>query len=172
MPVTDPAMPRYCGMGAAVGCRRSVAPVTIPREDAVYLTARGRIAIAGALAIVAGCAVTGPAPLGVPLTDVWAGEHARLDLTSSGGAIEYDCARGTVSEPVRPDGDGRFAATGFHVREHGGPIREGEAVDSVRALYLGSVVGDRLTLRVVAGGDTLGPFLLRRGGAAQLRKCL
>lgn len=52
--------------------------------------------------------------------------------------------------------------TGFHVREHGGPIREGEPIDSVPATYLGSVVGDRMTLRAVVGTDTLGPFVLQR----------
>jgi hypothetical protein len=139
----------------------------------VYLNACcGRSVIAGVLAIAAGCGVTAPAPRDAIVTGTWGGEHARLDLTASGGAVEYDCAHGSLAEPVRTDGAGRFTAAGFHVREHGGPIREGEVVDPVRALYLGSVVGDRLTLRVLAGGDTLGPFVLRQGGAARLTRCL
>ena len=69
-------------------------------------------------------------------------------------------------------GEARFVTTGFHVREHGGPIREGEPVDSVPATYLGSVVGDRMTLRAVAGTDTLGPFVLQRDATPQLYKCL
>ena len=74
--------------------------------------------------------------------------------------------------PLRTDGEARFVTTGFHVREHGGPIREGEPVDSVPATYLGSVVGDRMTLRAVAGTDTLGPFVLQREATPQLYKCL
>lgn len=38
--------------------------------------------------------------------------------------------------------------------------------------YLGSVVGDRMTLRAVAGTDTLGPFALQRDATPQLYKCL
>jgi hypothetical protein len=116
--------------------------------------------------------VTAPVPNDATLTGVWAGDHARLDLAPSGGTIEYDCAHGSVSEPLRADADGHFAAMGFHVREHGGPVRDGEAVDSVRARYLGSVVGDRLVLQVVVGADAIGPFVLRRGATARLWKCL
>jgi hypothetical protein len=42
----------------------------------------------------------------------------------------------------------------------------------VPATYLGSVVGDRMTLRVVAGADTLGPFALKQNGTPRLFKCL
>ena len=59
--------------------------------------------------------------------------------------------------------------TGFHVREHGGPIREGEPIDSVPATYLGSVVGDRMTLRAVAGPTR---SALQRDATPQLCKCL
>jgi hypothetical protein len=38
--------------------------------------------------------------------------------------------------------------------------------------YGGSVVGDRMTLRVVVGADSLGPFVLRRDGTPRLYKCL
>jgi hypothetical protein len=84
----------------------------------------------------------------------------------------YDCAHGSLAGPLRTDGEARFVTTGFHVREHGGPIREGEPVDSVPATYLGSVVGDRMTLRAVAGTDTLGPFVLQRDATPQLYQCL
>jgi hypothetical protein len=140
----------------------------------MHLETKGRYAaaIAGTLAITVACAVTAPAPRDATVTGVWAGEHARLDVTPSGGAIEYDCAHGSLSEPLRMDGAGQFTAVGFHVREHGGPIREGEVVDSARALYRGSIVGGRLTLRVLVGVDTIGPFVLHRGAAARLWKCL
>jgi hypothetical protein len=58
------------------------------------------------------------------------------------------------------------------VREHGGPVRVGEVPDSVPARYVGRVDGDRMTLRVLVGRDTLGPFELRRGAEPQLFKCL
>lgn len=102
----------------------------------------------------------------------WGGVHAGLTLTPEGGAIDYDCAHGSLVAPVRRDGTGRFQVAGFHVREHGGPVREGEIPDSVPATYLGQVNGDRMTLRVLVGGDTLGPFALQRGVAPQLFRCL
>ena len=95
-----------------------------------------------------------------------------LSLSSVGGTVEYDCAHGRIYQPLTPDDRGEVRATGVHVREHGGPIREGEKEDSLPALYLGVVNGNQLTMRVVVGPDTLGPFLEARGAPPQLFKCL
>jgi len=97
------------------------------------------------------------------------GRRARSPPARAGrGAIDYDCAHGSLAGPLRTDGEARFVTTGFYVREHGGPIREGEPIDSVPATYLGSVVGDRMTLRAVAGTDTLGPPAGRHTAALQV----
>jgi hypothetical protein len=111
---------------------------------------------------------------GAAATGLWGGEHVRLELTPAGGAVEYDCAHGGLTEPVRPGSRGDFEARGVHVREHGGPIREGERPDSMPARFVGRIVGDQMTLRVYAGTrpDTLGPFDLRRGSEARVFKCL
>lgn len=126
--------------------------------------------------LLAGCArsATTDGESGTTVTGQWGGEHVALQLKPDGGAIEYDCAHGGLSEPVRLEARGEFEAVGVHVREHGGPIREGERPDSVPARYVGRVIGDRMTLRVYAGSrpDTLGPFELRRGGEPRLFKCL
>lgn len=120
-----------------------------------------------------GCAPAGPSPADgeAPLTGRWGGEHVALTLSDQGGTVEYDCAHGGISEPVR-SAAGRFAAAGVHVREHGGPVRVDERPDSLPARYVGTVSGDRLTLQVVVGPDTLGPFALRRGAEPRLYKCL
>jgi hypothetical protein len=44
--------------------------------------------------------------------------------------------------------------------------------DSMPAQYVGKVQGDQLTLRVIVGTETLGPFTLKRGGESRLLKCL
>jgi hypothetical protein len=106
------------------------------------------------------------------LAGAWGGPHAGLTLTSSGGAISYDCAHGGLGAPVRPDRTGRFDVPGVHVREHGGPTRLGEVPDSAPARYLGQVSGDRLVLRVLVGADTLGPFALQRDAPPRLFRCL
>ena len=124
------------------------------------------------LSTLGACNPAAPVLRDAVVTGTWAGEHATLELTPTGGTIEYDCAHGRIVGALRTDGGGRFTAAGVHVREHGGPIRDGEPVDSAAALYAGSVEGDRLTLRVFVGPDSLGPFLLRRDGVPRLYKCL
>jgi hypothetical protein len=109
---------------------------------------------------------------GSPITGPWGGVHVGLMLTETNGTISYDCAHGGLSAPVVPDGVGHFDVGGVHVREHGGPIRVGEIPDSVPARYVGQVRGDRMTLRVVVGPDTLGPFELQLGVAPRLFRCL
>lgn len=109
-----------------------------------------------------------------PVTGTWGGEHLRLELTSAGGDAEYDCAHGGLQEPITVDARGMFDVAGVHIREHGGPVREGEQVDSLPARFAGRVDGDRMTLRVFVGArpDTLGPFQLTRGADARILKCL
>jgi hypothetical protein len=127
----------------------------------------------GALAFAASCSGAVATPReGEPLTGQWNGLHASLTLTESGGSIEYDCAQGGLRAPVEPDAAGQFTVAGVHIRGHGGPVRIGEVPDSVPARYVGSVKGDQMTLRVLAGDDTLGPFTLQRGGDSRLMRCL
>jgi hypothetical protein len=111
-------------------------------------------------------------PPSAPVTGRWGGTHVALTLSESGGTIEYDCAHGGIRAPLRPGQDGRFEVDGVHVREHGGPVRVGEVPDSVAARYTGRIAGERMTLRVLVGSDTLGPFELRRGAEPRLFKCL
>jgi hypothetical protein len=124
------------------------------------------------VAAVFGCTAIGSSQDRATPVGSWGGAHAALLLTEVGGTIEYDCAHGGLSAPIHPDGAGRFDVAGVHVREHGGPMREGEVPDSVPARYVGKVSGDHMTLQVHVGDDTLGPFDLRRGAQGQLFKCL
>lgn len=109
---------------------------------------------------------------GTAVTGAWGGEHVALTLSDSGGSVEYDCAHGGLTAALRPGGGGAFDVPGVHVREHGGPMREGEIPDSITARYVGTVKGEQMTLRVIAGGDTLGPFALQRNAEARLMRCL
>ncbi len=125
--------------------------------------------------LLAGCAVPvpGAAPRpGTALDGSWGGLHAALTLSPAGGSIEYDCAHGMLDAPVVADAGGAFRVPGRHVREHGGPMLQGEVLPSQPAVYEGRVSGSRMELRVRAGADTLGPFTLQRGAEAQLMKCL
>ena len=98
----------------------------------------------------------------------------RLDVTSTGARLEYDCAEGVIEQPLRPDGEGRFTANGVHTPGHGGPIRVGETLPSFRARYEGRVDGEQMSLLVTLTetGAMLGTFELRRGSAGLLTRCL
>jgi hypothetical protein len=122
---------------------------------------------------VACSAATAPTEGRVAL-GAWGGDHLRVDVTSGGGTTEYDCAHGTIDEPLVADRDGRFSANGTHTFEHGGPIRLDEPPDRHPARYVGRVTGDTLELTVTVADtqQALGPFTLTRGGASHLVKCL
>lgn len=122
--------------------------------------------------LLAACAPGSLIGTGEPVTGDWGGDHIALSLTSAGGSVEYDCAHGGLFEPIRPDARGVFEAAGVHVREHGGPVREDERPDSIPALYTGTVRGNRMTVRVFAAADTLGPYQLERGTVPRVLKCL
>ena len=104
----------------------------------------------------------------------WGATGIHLEVTDSGGILEYDCAHGTISEPLVLDSDGRFDVKGRHFREHGGPVRDGERNEGVAVRYAGRVVGDTMTLTVrpEGGDEPIGNYTLTRGNTGRLRKCL
>jgi hypothetical protein len=116
--------------------------------------------------------MTSPAP--VDALGLWGGSHVSMQITSTGGRVEYDCAEGVIQGPIRPDGTGRFIATGTHTPGHGGPIREDEILPSFRARYDGQISGERMNLVVtlIDTGAVLGPFELRHGSHGRLVRCL
>ena len=96
-----------------------------------------------------------------------------MSLTSSGGTTEYDCAAGTISEPVSVHSDGTFTAEGTHTPGRGGPEIEGQVMPTYRVRYNGSVRGDTMVLQGrVENGVLLGPFTLRRGAQPIIFRCL
>jgi hypothetical protein len=97
-----------------------------------------------------------------------------MQVTAAGARLEYDCAEGAIEEPLRPDAEGRFSATGIHRPGHGGPIRVGEILPALPSRYDGRVEGELMSLlvTVIETGVELGPFQLRRGNAGLLVRCL
>jgi hypothetical protein len=121
----------------------------------------------------AACADARTAPPTV-ITGDWGGVHAGLVATPDSGTLEYDCAAGRITEPLRPRSDGSFTALGTHSPGHGGPIRIDEVVPKRPARYTGRVDGDHLTLTVVMTDSavTVGTFDLYRGRSPHVFKCL
>jgi hypothetical protein len=122
--------------------------------------------------LVAACQSV-PAPA-VPVTGTFGGQHVSLTLGPTGGSLAYDCAAGSIDEPVIPDRDGRFRVRGTHIPGHGGPERVGELNPAFPATYEGRADGGRLSLivRVVSTGEVVGQFTLRLDAEPMLTRCL
>lgn len=105
---------------------------------------------------------------------VWGGQHIRMQVTESGARIEYDCAHGTIEQPLALDDAGRFEWTGTHVRERGGPVRREDKPDKRPARYTGQVNGKTMTLTVTLTDtdNTLDTYTLTQGDNGLIRKCL
>jgi hypothetical protein len=120
-----------------------------------------------------GCATEPSIPDTVPV-GTWGGDHVQVVTTESGTAFQFDCAHGGVSDPIRLAADGTFETTGVFVREHGGPVREGETLEEEPAVYAGRLDGGRLTFTVwlPVRSSTIGPFVAVRDASPRLFSCL
>ena len=108
-------------------------------------------------------------PTAVPLGS-WGGEHVALDVTSTGARVEFDCAHGTLTQPLTLDSNGQFGVAGTFTRE-GGPTPGIEP--AVPATYSGRLQGTILRLTVTLSGSNqpLDTFTLAQGRTPTITKC-
>lgn len=104
-------------------------------------------------------------------TGTWGGEHIILEVSEKGAEVEFDCARGQVSQPMTLNQKGDFDVPGTFSPEHGGPVLRDEPAASNPARYSGHVDGNTMTLTVTQGKENIGTFTLTRGQRPTLRKC-
>jgi hypothetical protein len=104
----------------------------------------------------------------------WGGTGIGMEVTRTGARIEYDCAHGTIGEPLLLDAEGRFDLKGLHFPEHGGPVREGEEPGGQPVRYTGRVTGDTMTLTVRPEGSDreADSYKLVLGKTGRIHKCL
>ncbi len=104
----------------------------------------------------------------------WGGNHVSMEVTDEGAQLDYDCAHGTISEPLKTDSQGTFSAKGFHFRERGGPQRVGDEVKGEPVVYSGTTDGNTATFTITnsATDEVLGTFTLTLGRVARITKCL
>ena len=109
------------------------------------------------------------------LKGLWGGRHIALHVGDAGARIEYDCGRGTIDSPIRPDASGRFDLRGTHTVERGGPVRADDiGKEKGRpARYRGRVTGNRMTLTVTLAdtGEDLDTFSLVHGREPEIVRC-
>ena len=111
-----------------------------------------------------------PSPVGA---GIWGGDHVTFTVGNPSNHLEFDCAHGDIPGVLSVN-HGELAANGTFVREHGGPIRVDEPLDSHPALYSGTVSGStmQLSIRLTDSGDVIGSFSLVRGTSGRVVKCL
>lgn len=74
-------------------------------------------------------------------TGTWGGDHIGLEVTDKGAQVDFDCAHGSIDEPLTLDSDGRFGAKGSYAPEGPGPQREDQSGQGRPARYAGRVQG-------------------------------
>ena len=125
--------------------------------------------------VVAGysCGDTPGGPSRLP-AGLWGGDHISISLTDASTHLELDCAHGDIPAVLALDRQGQFNVAGTYVREHGGPIRQGEIPDRHPAIYSGFVASTMMTLtiRLSDTNDSIGTFSLASGSFGRVLKCL
>ena len=118
------------------------------------------------LCALAGVGSTQEAPI------VWGGDHIEMEVTRTGARIEFDCAHGTIDEPLRADAQGGFKVKGTFTPERSGPTRD-DNPPAPKATYAGTIHGTVMSLSVVIeGGDARGlSYELTRDRRGNVRKC-
>jgi hypothetical protein len=143
-------------------------------------------ATAGAAEVVSAQAATSPgrgfaprslgprqsAPNG--LIGTWGGDHVRITVGAASSILEFDCAHGTIDQPLAVDPAGQFNVAGTLVLESPGPIRENDDGARHPARYTGSTDGKTLTFTITLtdSGQALGPFVLGLDAPGRVFKCL
>jgi hypothetical protein len=104
----------------------------------------------------------------------WGGNQISMEVTEEGARVEFDCAHGTVSEPIKVDSQGKFRVLGTHFRESGGPQRVDSEEKGVPVVYSGATDGKTATLTITnsATDEVIGTFSLTQGKRSRIHKCL
>jgi hypothetical protein len=113
-----------------------------------------------------------PATAGQKLSGLWGGLHVRLEISDQGATLEFDCASGSISEPILLDSAGRFDVAGSYTRQGPGPVRQGVKGDTP-AHYSGVVTGEtmELSLRLEGSSEPVFDLSLTRGKQGKITKC-
>src|SRR4030095_12184434 len=99
------------------------------------------------------------------------GPHIGVDLEGGLGAVQFDCASGTIDQPIISDGP--YNSPGTYRPGQAGPVRVGQVFTEKRATYAGVATKTDLTMSVtLEDGEVLGPFALTLGAPAQITRCL
>jgi hypothetical protein len=111
---------------------------------------------------------------------VWGGPHAAMHFQGGLADAQFDCASGTLDDPLIPAADGSFSVKGTYRTGAPGPVKVGDFFKSQEAVYSGQVVKGvgkdaprKMTLIVsFEDGTKVGPFTLTENAPPELTRCL
>lgn len=121
------------------------------------------------LLMLTGCMAFDQGPMA--LKGSFGGPHIGVEMEGGLAAVQFDCATGTIDQPIISDGP--YSAPGTYRPGLAGPVRVGQVFTEKRATYAGVATKTDLTMTVtVEDGEVLGPFALTLGAPAQITRCL
>jgi hypothetical protein len=105
------------------------------------------------------------------LSGSWGGPHIGVVLEGGLGAVQFDCAAGSIDQPIISGGP--YRVTGTYRPGAEGPVRVGQIFTAKRATYTGTATKTEMTMTVtLEDGELLGPFDLTLGAPPQITRCL
>ena len=110
---------------------------------------------------------------GIDSSQIWGGRGIALHMNATGATIEFDCAHGTIKDPMPPIAGGDFSVAGFYTPEMGGPVQKNAPPRDLHATYNISISGDTMRLQVMLADKNPQPppYTLTRGTAGKVIKC-
>ncbi len=105
--------------------------------------------------------------------ETWGGPHISMEMTAQGATLQFDCARGTIQQAIKPDASGEFTVSGTYTPERGGPIQKNNPPRELPATYKGRIQGDSMQLEIVLADKDQQPepFALTRGKSGRVVRC-
>jgi hypothetical protein len=106
-------------------------------------------------------------------TGNWGGQNVQMDVTADGAQLRFNCARGSIEQPIVLDTEGRFSAKGTFVAGVMGPLHEDNPPKSQPAIYSGTVKDQSMTLTVTIpeNKEEGGTFSLEHGKPGRIWRC-
>jgi len=121
------------------------------------------------LLALTGCMALDQGPMA--LKGSFGGSHIGLDMEGGLGAVQFDCAAGTIDQPIISGGP--FNVPGTYLPGQAGPVRVGQIFTVKRATYSGTATKTDITMTVtIEDGEVLGPYSLTLGAPPQITRCL
>ena len=109
---------------------------------------------------------------GTPVTTGdWGGSHVAMTVTGTGATVQFDCAHGTIPQPLTVDGNGHFDAMGTYTQEGGPTPGSPVTVDARFSGTLHTTSQLDLSVTLTASSQTLNGFSLQRGTTPTLVRC-